>query len=515
MTSLMAHQIGNFIDGRFLEPKRTKVFEFLNPTTNEVLGAIPEGSSDDVDRAVNAALRAFKTGGWNQTTAEGRGELLLKVASGLEKHIEELARTEALNAGIPITQTRSQVHRAAENFRFFAEMATKVLETAFPTKEGFLNYTTHKPVGVAGLITPWNTPLMLETWKIAPCLAAGNTCVLKPSEWTPMSANQLATIIQDAGIPDGVFNVVHGIGEISGAALVAHPAVRLISFTGETTTGKEIARNGASTLKRYSMELRGKNPAIVFEDADLERARDAVIFMAYSLNGERCTSNSRLLVQHSIYDEFIGQTADRAKRIRIGDPLDERSEIGPLVRPEHWLRVKGYIDLGVREGARIAAGGGRPSALKDGNYLEPTLLIDVEKSMRVAKEEIFGPVLGAMSFENEAEAIDISNDVIYGLAAYVWTSDWERASRISDAVESGTVWVNSHNVRDLRAPFGGSKASGIGREGGLYSFDFYTEAKTVQIALGKHHIPTFGGGDDNTSRKSTKRGKVASGRSDR
>jgi 5-carboxymethyl-2-hydroxymuconic-semialdehyde dehydrogenase len=498
-----------------VQPKSAKFFEFLNPTTNEVLGAIPQGSSEEVDKAVGAANHAFKDKGWSETAADHRAEVLFAVASGIERHIDDLARTETLNTGIPITQTRSQVHRAAENFEFFAEVATKLQESAFPVGDEFLNYTVHEPVGVAGLITPWNTPLMLETWKVAPCLAAGNTCVLKPAEWTPLSANMLATIMQEAGVPDGVFNIVHGIGEVSGAALVEHPGVKLISFTGETTTGKEIIRNGASTLKRYSMELGGKNPAIIFEDADLKRALDAVIFMAFSLNGERCTSNSRLLVQSSVYDEFIGRIAERVKRIKVGDPLDEGTELGPLVRPEHWLRVKEYVDIGIREGAKIAAGGRRPPGLKNGNYLEPTLIVDAKESMRVSKEEIFGPVLVAMPFRDDAEAIRISNDVVYGLAAYVWTSDLAKANMISGAIESGMVWINSHNVRDLRAPFGGTKASGIGREGGLYSFDFYTETKTIQLATNKHRIPTFGESENETLHKVKKRGKITSGRSNR
>ncbi len=491
MASLVTHQVGHFIDGRFVPPRKGRLFEFLNPATNDTIGVIPEGSREDVDRAVHAALQAFKSN-WGETSQEKRAELLFEVASGIERNAEELARSETLNTGIPITQTRAQVQRAAENFRFFAEMATRLLETAFPVRDKFVNYTLRKPVGVAGLITPWNTPLMLETWKIAPCLAAGDTCVLKPAEWTPLTANKLASIIQDAGVPDGAFNIVYGLGEVSGAALVAHEGVKLISFTGETTTGAEIMRNGASTLKRFSMELGGKNPAIVFEDADLDRALDSAVYMAYSLNGERCTANSRLLVQKSIYDEFIGRVKDRVDRIRVGDPSDSRTELGPLVRPEHWKRVMGYIQVGVREGARIGAGGKRPPAMKKGNYLEPTLLRDVDMSMRVAREEIFGPVLVAMKFKDEKEAISIANDVNYGLAAYVWSGDTARTHRVSAAMEAGMVWINSHNVRDLRTPFGGMKQSGIGREGGTYSFDFYTEMKTVHVALRKHIIPTLG-----------------------
>jgi len=505
LASLVTHQIGHFIDGRFVQP-HGRLFEFLNPSTNETIGAIPEGSPEDIDRAVSAASRAFK-GGWSRTSPEERAELLFEVASGVEKHAEGLARSETLNTGIPIAQTRGQIHRAAENFRFFGEMATKVLETAFPARDEFLNYTLRRPVGVAGLITPWNTPLMLESWKVAPCLAAGDTCVLKPAEWTPLSANALATIIDEAGVPNGVFNVVHGLGEVSGASLVAHPGVRLISFTGETTTGQEIMRNGSSSLKRFSMELGGKNPAIIFDDADLERALDASVFMAYSLNGERCTSNSRLLVQRSVYDDFIAKVTERVKRVKVGDPFDKRTELGPLVHPDHWKRVVGYIELGKSEGAKLAAGGRRPPKLGRGNYLEPTLLTDAEMSMRVAREEIFGPVLVAMKFNDEKEAVKMANDVAYGLTGYVWSRDGARAHRVSEEVEAGMVWINSHNVRDLRTPFGGVKQSGIGREGGTYSFDFYTDTKTVHTPLGEHQIPTFGKSESQKPREENSDGR--------
>jgi 5-carboxymethyl-2-hydroxymuconic-semialdehyde dehydrogenase len=481
----------HFINGDFVDSLDNKRFEFLNPANNEVLGTIPVGCKEDVDKAVKAAKKAFEI--WSNTSASKRSDILHEVARLIRKNKEELTKLETLNTGIPITQVRAQIERAAENFDFFADMITKLSdEVFFDDTNNFVNYVIRTPIGVAGLITPWNTPLMLETWKIAPCLAAGDTCVLKPAEWTPLSANKLAEIIQDAGVPPGAFNIVHGIGEISGASLVAHPDVRLISFTGETTTGMEIMRNGASTLKRFSMELGGKNPAIVFSDADLEKALDAVIFMAYSLNGERCTSNSRVLIEESIYEKFLEMLHERVKKIRIGDPFDEKTELGPLVRPEHWKRVKDYIDIGIREGAKLIYGGDRPSGFEKGNYLMPTLFADGRRDMRIFKEEIFGPVLLAMKFKNEEEAVSLANDVVYGLTAYIWTKDIQRANRLAKKIESGMVWINSHNVRDLRTPFGGAKYSGIGREGGKYSFDFYMEYKTVQVALGTHKIPTFG-----------------------
>ena len=334
---------------------------------------------------------------------------------------------------------------------------------------------------------------MLETWKIAPCLAAGNTCVLKPAEWSPLSADILGRLIAEAGLPEGVFNIVQGFGETAGAALVAHPGVQLISFTGETSTGREIVRNGAATLKRTSMELGGKSPVIVFPDCDLQRALDAVVFGVYSLNGERCTASSRLLLHRDIYADFTAQLAERVKRIRVGDPFDPRTEVGPLIHPDHARRVLGYLEEGRREGARLAAGG---RALPvPGNYLEPTLFLDVDNGMRIAQEEVFGPVLVAMPFADEAAAIRLANDVRYGLAAYLWTGDLTRAHRVAGQLQSGMVWINSQNVRDLRTPFGGAKESGIGREGGEQSFHFYCETRTIHVALGEHRIPRFGGAE--------------------
>ncbi|HKW04787.1 MAG TPA: 5-carboxymethyl-2-hydroxymuconate semialdehyde dehydrogenase [Nitrososphaerales archaeon] len=481
----------HFIDGEFVPSLDKRTFEAINPATNRVITSVSEGGPKEIDLAVKSALGAF-SGRWRNITTQERSNLLLIVAEGIEKRIEEFARVETLDTGIPIKQTRGQMKRAAENFRFFASAALQMRDAAFPVGNSFFNYSERKPVGVAGLITPWNTPMMLETWKIAPCLAAGNTCVLKPAEWSPLSANLLAKLFQDSGFPKGVFNVVNGLGETAGASLVAHPGVRLISFTGETTTGKEIMRNGAPTLKRFSMELGGKSPAIIFADGDLERSLDAIIFGVYSLNGERCTANSRLLLEESIYEKFISALKERILQIRVGDPFDERTELGPLIHPEHWKRVADYIEIGKKEGATVAVGGERPEKLKDGNYLEATLLTKVKNSMRVAQEEIFGPVLVAMPFKEEKQALEIANDVKYGLASYVWTKDLEKAHRVASKIEAGLVWINSQNVRDLRTPFGGSKESGIGREGGEYSFDFYTEQKTVHVALGNHPIPKMG-----------------------
>lgn len=485
----------HFINDEFIGGAAGRTFETLNPATNEPITTVAEGLAEDIGRAAAAARRAFDEGPWPRMKVEERAAALRRIADLIDERADVIAAAESLDTGIPISQIRrGQIPRAADNFRFFAGMAAMMTGEAFPVEGTFHNYTVRAPVGVAGLITPWNTPFMLETWKAAPCLAAGNTCVLKPAEWAPLSAALLAEVIHDAGLPPGVFNVVHGFGETAGASLVAHSMVQLISFTGETATGREIMRNGAATLKRYSMELGGKSPVIVFADADLERALDAAIFGVFSLNGERCTAGSRLLIEASVHDTFVDALLARLARIRVGDPLDERTELGPLIHPEHWQRVRAYMDVARAEGVTIACGGDRPAGLERGNYFAPTLLIGVRPRHRVFHEEIFGPVLCVTPFADEAEALRLANGVRYGLAAYLWTSDLQRAHRMAPAIESGMVWINSQNVRDLRTPFGGMKDSGIGREGGHYSFDFYTETKTIHVALSDHHIPKMGAG---------------------
>jgi len=485
-------QVLHYINGKFVESASRRVFENVNPYTNRALNTISDGSSAEIDAAVQAARQAFDHGPWRTMTVDRRLKYLAKVADLIEKYGDEISYLESLDTGLPVAQTKKQAARAAENFRFYSEMVrSRLTGEAYRVDGSFINYTIHKPVGVAGLITPWNAPFMLETWKVAPALATGNACILKPAEWSPLTANKLAEIVHEAGLPEGVFNVVHGFGETAGAPLVAHPDVQLISFTGETTTGSEIVKNGAATLKRTSMELGGKSPAVVFEDADLETALDAVVWQIFSFNGERCTANSRLLLQESIYDSFVEKLKQRIGGIRIGDPMDPSTEVGPLIHRKHWENVTRYVEIAREEGAEVVSSP-IPAGLEQGNFVAPTLLLGCHNRMRVAQEEIFGPVLAVIPFRTEEEALHLANDIKYGLAAYVWTNDIKRGIRLAQSVDSGMVWINSQNVRDLRVPFGGSKMSGIGREGGHYAFEFYTEVQAVHIALDEQHIPRFG-----------------------
>lgn len=482
----------HYINGQFQPGQAGRSFETLNPATNQPITTIAEGLTSDIDNAVRAARAAFDEGPWPRMTATERARILIRIADAIEGHANEIAQLEVHDVGMPITQARSQAARTAENFRFYARVIQDLTGEAYQVGQAFLNYTLRKPVGVAGLIMPWNTPLMLSSWRIAPALAAGNTIVLKPAEWSPLSANLLAHLIDEIELPPGVFNVVHGFGETCGAPLVAHPGVNLISFTGETTTGKSIMASAAATLKRCSVELGGKSPVVVCADADFERAVDAAVFGIFSLNGERCTAGSRLLIEEPLYDRFIEAVAQRTAHIRVGDPSNPATELGPLIHPDHWARVNSYIESGRQEGARLVAGGMRPQSLQQGNYLQATLFADVTPQMRIFQEEIFGPVLVAMPFKGEVEAIRLANDVRYGLAAYVWTGDIKRAHRIGQGIDSGMVWLNSQNVRDLRTPFGGVKDSGIGREGGHFAFDFYCELQTIYVALNDQPIPRFG-----------------------
>jgi 5-carboxymethyl-2-hydroxymuconate semialdehyde dehydrogenase len=483
--------IRHFIDGRLVDSVDGDTFDVLDPVSNETYVTAAAGKKADIDLAVAAATRAFTEGPWPRMLPRARARVLNKIADAVEAQDARLAELETFDTGLPITQALGQAQRAAENFRFFADLIVAQSDDAFKVPGRQLNYVNRKPIGVAGLITPWNTPFMLESWKLAPALASGCTVVLKPAEFTPLSASLWAEIFRDAGLPDGVFNLVNGLGEEAGDALVKHPDVPLISFTGESTTGQLIFGNAAPFLKGLSMELGGKSPAIVFDDADLDAAIDSTLFGVFSLNGERCTAGSRILVQRGVYDEFCERYAARAKNIVVGDPHDPKTEVGSLVHPEHYEKVMSYVEIGKSEG-RLLAGGGRPEGLDTGNYVAPTVFADVSPDARIFQEEIFGPVVAITPFDTCQEALELANNTKYGLAAYLWTNNLAGAHNFAQSIDAGMVWLNSHNVRDLRTPFGGVKASGLGHEGGYRSIDFYTDQQAVHITLGEVHTPRFG-----------------------
>lgn len=491
-TNTKVKDVNLYINGEFVPSHSKTTFINKSPFTNEKINEIAEGRKEDVDKAVAAAKTAFQSI-WGTMKIEERMKYINRIADLIEEEGEEIARLESIDTGLPISQTRKQAARAASNFRFYAKMVESTLHgDAYQVADEFINYTIYTPVGVVGLITPWNAPFMLETWKVAPALATGNTVILKPAELSPLTANKLAEIIHNAGLPNGVFNIVHGFGETAGDALVRHPDVEAISFTGETVTGSTIIKNAADTLKKTSMELGGKSPLIVFEDADIDRALDAAIWGIFSFNGERCTSNSRVFLHKNIKDQFVEKLKERVRNIKIGDPMDTLTELGPLIETGHFNKVKEYIEIAKQEGCEVFQGT-LPEEFKAGNFVPPTLLLEAKNDMKVCQDEIFGPVMAVIEFETEEEVIQVANDVKYGLAGFVWTNDIKRGHRVAQAVEAGMIWINSQNTRDLRIPFGGTKASGIGREGGKYAiFEFYTEPKVIHVAIGDHHIPQFG-----------------------
>ncbi|KVM60056.1 2-hydroxymuconic semialdehyde dehydrogenase [Burkholderia ubonensis] len=484
--------IKHWIDGREVESRDT--FTTLNPATGEVITDVASGGEAEVDAAVRAAKAAFPK--WANTPAKERAKLMRRLGELIERNVPALAALETQDTGLPIAQTSKQlIPRASENFNFFAEVCVQMNGRTYPVDDQMLNYTLYQPVGVCALISPWNVPFMTATWKTAPCLALGNTAVLKMSELSPLTADQLGRLALEAGIPPGVLNVVQGYGATAGDALVRHPDVRAVSFTGGTVTGKKIIERAG--LKKYSMELGGKSPVLVFDDADFDRALDASLFTIFSINGERCTAGSRIFVQRSIYDRFVQEFARRANRLVVGDPADPATQLGAMITRAHWEKVTGYIRIGEQEGARLVAGGADqpanlPAHLRSGNFVRPTVFADVDNRMRIAQEEIFGPVACLIPFDDEDEGLRLANATRYGLASYIWTQDVGKVHRLARGIEAGMVFVNSQNVRDLRQPFGGVKESGTGREGGEYSFEVFAEIKNVCISMGSHHIPRWG-----------------------
>lgn len=475
------------INGEWAESKGGKYFPVFDPSTEEVIAEVPEGNESDVNRAVAAARAAFDSGPWPQTTAQERGRILFRLAERIRKESPMLAELEARNSGKPIVEAEYDIADVATCFEYYGGLATKVLGHVNPVPDNALSLSLREPIGVAAQIIPWNYPLLMAAWKLAPAIAAGCTCVLKPAEQTPLTALEFAAWFADAGLPPGVVNIITGFGETAGAPLVRHPDVNKVAFTGSATVGKQIVKMAADTVKRVTLELGGKSPNIFFADADFEAAIDGALFGVFINQGEVCSAGSRILVERAIYPKFVEAMSEKAKKIRLGPPLERETKMGPLVSKEQYERVNSYLEVGKKE-AKLAAGGKRPPGMKQGYYVEPTIFCDVPNSARIAQEEIFGPVAAVIPFANEAEAIKIANDTPYGLAAAVWSRDIYKAFRVVKALRAGIVWVNHMQPTYVEAPWGGYKQSGFGRELGPWGIEEYLETKQVHINLNEQPI---------------------------
>jgi aminomuconate-semialdehyde/2-hydroxymuconate-6-semialdehyde dehydrogenase len=472
-----------FINGEYKDSITGETFDTIDPSTNQKLASVAKANEQDAKHAIEVARRTFDSGIWSEMPVAERSKILCRMSDLVLKRVDELALVETLDVGKPIKESRGfDIPRAAANLRFFAEMANYINHEHYDTSK-YMSYSKYAPAGVTSLIIPWNLPFMQMTWKASAAMAAGNTVVVKPASYTPLSAVMLGEIANEAGLPAGVLNILTGPGSTVGTTMTNHPDVRRISFVGDSTTGKTVMQNAASHLIPVSLELGGKSANIVFEDADLDEAVAGSIEAIFRNQGEICLAGSRLIVQESIYDRFLEKFVQAAKEIKVGNPLNEDTDMGALVSKGHLETVEEYVQIGLSEGAKLAIGGKRVAGLEEGNFYEPTVLYDVDNNWRVAQEEIFGPVLVVIPFKTEEDAVRIANDSIYGLAGVVWTNDLRRAHRVASRINSGLFWINCWYYRDLRTPFGGSKASGIGREGGRHSFEFYTEAKTITMKL--------------------------------
>jgi acyl-CoA reductase-like NAD-dependent aldehyde dehydrogenase len=483
------------IAGELVEAASGEKLEILNPATGEVLTTTPAGGAEDVDRAVRAARRAFVEGPWPRIERSERAKLLHRFADRVEERMDDLFRLETLNNGRPVRETRAQVGRLPEWFRYNASLLLAERTEVVPMPGPYLNYLLRHPIGVCGLLTPFNHPLMILAKSLAPALATGNTVVIKPSELTPLTTLELAAIAAEAGIPDGVINVVTGLGATAGKALAEHPDVAKLTFTGGTEVGRSIGVAAAQRFARATTELGGKSPVLIFEDAGLERAVKGAAFGAFIAAGQTCICGSRIIVQEPIYEQVVEGLAAVARSIRLGDPSEERTQMGPIVSDRQRRRVLGYIELGAEEGGHVVAGGGIPqldAPFDGGFFVEPTVISDVENEMRVAQEEIFGPVAVVIPFTDEADGLRKANDIQFGLGSALWTRDVARAHRVAAQIEAGMVWVNDHHRLDPASPWGGVKDSGLGREGGWESFHEFTEVQSITVRVAEDDVDWYG-----------------------
>ncbi|HEY4961373.1 MAG TPA: aldehyde dehydrogenase family protein, partial [Terriglobales bacterium] len=471
-----------YVNGEWIASNSGKTFPVYDPSTEEVIAEVPDSNAKDVDRAVAAARDAFDNGPWSSSTAQERGRVLFKLAEAVRQNTAALAELEARNSGKPIVEAEYDMADVATCFEYYGGLATKISGHVNPVPDNALNLSLKEPVGVAGQIIPWNYPLLMAAWKLAPALAAGCTCVLKPAEQTPLTVLELAKHFEACGLPNGVVNIITGFGESAGAPLVQHPDVNKIAFTGSAAVGKQIVKMAADTVKRVTLELGGKSPNIFFADADFEAAIDGALFGVFINQGEVCSAGSRILVERPIYNKFVEAMAAKAKTIKLGPPLERDTKMGPLVSREQYDRVRSYLEIGKQE-AKLAAGGDRPQDIERGYYVSPTIFYDVDNSARIAREEIFGPVATVIPFEDEADAIKIANDTSYGLAAAVWTRDIFKAFRAVKKIRAGIIWVNHMQPTYVEAPWGGYKQSGFGRELGPWGIEEYLETKQVHINL--------------------------------
>ncbi len=470
------------IGGKWVPAKSGKTFETVNPSNEEILALIAEGDKADIDEAVKAARKAFEEGPWSGMGPHQRARMMLKIAELIDQHGDELATLESLDNGKPLTFSSGfDIPAAAETFRYYAGWVTKIYGETNPSDPAFFNYTLREPVGVCGQIIPWNFPLLMAAWKLGPALACGNTVILKPAEQTPLTALRLGELLMDAGLPEGVVNIVTGFGPGAGSSIAEHPGIDKVAFTGSTEVGKLILQASAGNLKKVSLELGGKAPNIIFPDADLDQAVPTSMMGVYFNSGQVCCAGTRIFVQRDRYDEVVDKLTAFSKNVSVGDPFDQKSTLGPLVSREQFDRVKGYLDVGRKEGAKVTVGG-EPLGGK-GYFVKPTLFADVKNDMRIAREEIFGPVGAAIPFKDESDAVFQGNNTEYGLSAAVWTRDISRAHKVARALKAGTVWVNCFNQLDPISPFGGYKQSGFGRELGKYAIDLYTQVKSIFIKL--------------------------------